>query len=72
MSLLSRTEYAGREEYALKIEGILEAEIMGDLPDSFDSSFVGEMQDVLQSTGILTPKQEQAIDNIINGFNIDY
>jgi hypothetical protein len=54
-----------------KICGIL-SWLDDDAPETFDASFVYKMRDYYKIYGNLRPQQEQALNNIINGFDIEY
>lgn len=40
-------------------------------PESFDSSFVESLAEQYEDRGSISPRQEQALDNIIDKFEID-
>lgn len=58
------------ELYSEKIRAVLEW-ASTDAPESFDSTFVEKLNDNLENSGRLSVKQMNAVDNIIEQFNID-
>lgn len=60
-----------KEIYAARIEAILEWAETADAPGDFDTTFVHNMGERLETYGKLTEAQREGIDNIVEKFGID-
>lgn len=60
-----------KEIYKERIDAILEWADSADAPGDFDTTFVHNMSERLETFGKLTEAQREGIDNIIEKFGID-
>ena len=56
---------------AQKLYGLWEWSLSGECPSGFDNGFLRSLIDSYAEYDSLTPRQEQALDNIISRFEVD-